>query len=170
MGILPGDEREEGRAWVMRRTRQGELPPPSPKLLYTTFNEFCPRSPRRQWLRPPKSSLYPRALAHHPRHSPTGPQAHTSSVGVGSIGEAPDIPQAYTVANAGQQEVQLSCPVAPVCSKVHIQVNIALVTGGHQQVWGDRLPTRETKEVREKTEARPEMRPQDKTLELNGAK
>lgn len=84
-------------------------------------------------------------LAHHLAMPQAGRQAHTSSVGVGSIGETPDVAQAHTVANAGQQEVQLARPVAPVCSKVHVQIYITLVTGGHQQVWGDGLPVRDTK-------------------------
>lgn len=81
------------------------------------------------------------------------PQAHTSSVGVGSVREPPDVPQAHAVADAGQQEVQLARPVPPVCSKVRVQVYITLVTGGHQQVRGGGLPVRKIEGVREKGEA-----------------
>jgi hypothetical protein len=120
-------------------------------------------------LKPPKSSFHLRVLGYHPRHHCTGSQTHTSSIGVGSIGETPDVSQTHTVANARQQEVQLSRPVSPVCGKVHVQVHIALVTGGHQQVWGNRLPVRETKVRREKAEPRLGLGPQVKNMELDRA-
>lgn len=101
-------------------------------------------------------------MAYHLVTHQVKPQAHTSSVGVGSVGETPDVPQAHAVANAGQQEVQLACPVAPVCSKIHVQVYITLVTGGHQQVWGDGLPVRETKD-----EAGSELELSNKNMDLN---
>lgn len=95
-----------------------------------------------------KTSLLPKPWPTSLDVPPAGPLAPTSSVGVGAVGETPDIAQAHAVANAGQQEVQLAGPVAPVCGEIHVQVYIALVTGGHQQVWGNGLPVKETKEVR----------------------
>lgn len=103
---------------------------------------------------PLKNSLHPKPWPTSLDAPQAALRASTSSVGVGSVGEPPDIPQAHTVANARQQEVQLARPVAPVCGKVHIQIYITLVTGGHQQVWGNGLPVKETKGVREKEEAR----------------
>jgi len=73
------------------------------------------------------------------QHEEVGHEEGASSVGVGPVGETPDIAQAHTVANAGQQEIQLACPVPPVSGEIHVQVYITLVTGGHQQVWGNGL-------------------------------
>lgn len=103
------------------------------------------------------------SLGLSPQLLPRGPQAHTASVGVGSVGKPPDISQTHAVADTRQQEVQLARPVAPVCCKVHIQVHITLVTGSHQQVWGDRLPGKGSKTKREEDEVRVELGTQAQT-------
>lgn len=109
------------------------------------------------------------SLGLSPQLLPRGPQTHTASIGVGSVGKPPDISQAHAVADTRQQEVQLARPVAPVCCKVHIQVHIALVTGSHQQVWGDRLPGKGNKTKREEDEARVELGTQAQTVESDRA-